>query len=119
MQADGGTRCASICGGFLALYDACQYLLKENLIEENPIISPVAAISGGIINNEILLDLEYIEDSNADVDCNVVMNKNGEIIEFQSTAEGHPFKKAQLDELFTVCQKGIQTIIKEHYPTLG
>ncbi len=118
LQADGGTRCASICGGYIALFDACQYLLNENLIEENPIISPVCAISGGIINNEILLDLEYIEDSNADVDCNVVMNKKGEIIEFQSTAEGHAFKKEQLDELFETCQTGIQTIIKEHYPTL-
>ena len=116
LQADGGTRCASICGGFLALYDACQYLLKENLIEENPIISPVCAISGGIINNEILLDLEYIEDSKADVDCNVVMNKKGEIIEFQSTAEGHTFRKEQLDELFETCKIGIQSIIKENYP---
>ena len=91
-------------------------LVKENLIEENPIISPVCAISGGIINNEILLDLEYIEDSKADVDCNVVMNKKGEIIEFQSTAEGHTFRKEQLDELFETCKIGIQSIIKENYP---
>ncbi|MDD3437703.1 MAG: ribonuclease PH [Candidatus Gastranaerophilales bacterium] len=118
IQADGGTRKASISGGFVALCDAVQYLLDNNLIEENPILANIGAISAGLIDNEVLLDLDYSEDSTAQVDCNVVMNSKGEIIEFQSTAEGAPFNKAQLTELLDTCESGIKKIFEIQNKTL-
>lgn len=118
IQADGGTRTASISGGFVALSDAVQSLLDNNLIEENPIIGNIGAISAGLINNEVLLDLDYGEDSTAQVDCNVVMNSKGEIIEFQSTAEGAPFNKVQLIELLDTCEAGIKKIFEIQNETL-
>lgn len=114
IQADGGTRTASICGGFLALQDAVERLLANGKLIESPIIEPIAAISAGIIDGEVRLDLNYEEDSSAQVDSNIVLTKSGKIIEFQTTAEGEPFSKEQMDEIFAVAQKGIQEIIKKY-----
>ncbi len=111
IQADGGTRCASICGGFVAMNIAFNKLKEQGLLEENPIIEPIAAVSVGLIDGEIKLDLDYSEDSHAQVDSNVVMTKSGKIIEFQTTAEGAPFEKSQLDEIYNLANNAIQKII--------
>ncbi len=111
IQADGGTRCASICGGYLAMNIAFNKLKEQGLLQENPIIEPIAAVSVGLIDGEIKLDLDYSEDSSAQVDSNVVMTKSGKIIEFQTTAEGAPFEKYQLDEIYNLAQNAIQKII--------
>ena len=111
IQADGGTRCASICGGFVAMNLAFERLIEQGLLSENPIIEPIAAVSVGIIDGEVKLDLDYSEDSNAQVDSNVVMTKSSKIIEFQTTAEGAPFEKAQLDEIYSLANQAIQKII--------
>lgn len=111
IQADGGTRTASICGGFLALKDAIEKLIADGKLQENPILEPVAAISAGIVDGEVRLDLNYEEDSSAQVDGNIVLTKSGKIIEFQTTAEGNPFYRKQLVEIFDVAQKGINEII--------
>ena len=112
IQADGGTRTASICGGFLALKIAIEKLLKEGKLKENPIKEPIAAISAGIIDKEIRLDLNYEEDSHAQVDSNIVLTKSGKIIEFQTTAEGEPYEEEQLMQIFNVAKKGINEIIE-------
>lgn len=114
IQADGGTRTASICGGFLALKTAIDKLIADGKLQENPIIEPIAAISAGIVNGEVILDLNYEEDSSAQVDANVVLTKSGKIIEFQTTAEGEPFDKKQLDEIFEKAKKGIDEIISKY-----
>ncbi len=111
IQADGGTRCASICGGFIAMNIAFNKLIEQGLLEENPIIEPIAAVSVGIIDGEVKLDLDYSEDSHAQVDSNIVMTKSSKIIEFQTTAEGNPFEKIQLDEIYTLANEAIQKII--------
>ena len=111
LQADGGTRTASICGGFLALKIAVKKLLKEGKIKENPIIEPIGAISAGIVDGEVRLDLDYIEDSHAQVDSNIVLTKSGKIIEFQTTAEGAPYEQSQMIEIFNVAQHGIKKIV--------
>lgn len=111
IQADGGTRCASICGGFVAMNIAFNKLIEQGLMKENPIIEPIAAVSVGLIDGEIKLDLDYSEDSHAQVDSNVVMTKSSKIIEFQTTAEGAPFDKAQLDEIYNLANQAIQKII--------
>ncbi len=111
IQADGGTRCASICGGFIALNIAVDKLMKDGLLKDNPIVEPIGAVSAGIIDGEIKLDLDYSEDSHAQVDSNVVMTKSGKIIEFQTTAEGAPFEKSQLDEIYTLTADAIKKII--------
>lgn len=113
IQADGGTRTASICGGFLALKIAIEKLLKEGKLEQNPIIEPIAAISAGIVDGEVKLDLNYEEDSHAQVDANIVLTRSGKIIEFQTTAEGEPYDRKQLDEIFDVAKFGIDSIIKK------
>jgi ribonuclease PH len=112
IQADGGTRTASICGGFLALREAVEKLIKAGELEENPIIEPVGAISIGLIGDEILLDLDYEEDSHARVDSNVILTKSGKIVDFQTTAEGEPYKKSQMLELFDVASDGVAKIIE-------
>ena len=114
IQADGGTRCASICGAYIVVEMLVKKLLEEGKLEKNPILEPIAAVSCGIVDGEILLDLEYSEDSTAQVDSNVVMTKSGKIIEFQTTAEGNPFEKAQLLEIFDLAQKAIKKIIKRY-----
>ena len=111
IQADGGTRCASICGGFVAMNIAFEKLIQQGLLQENPIIEPIAAVSVGLIDGEIKLDLDYSEDSTAQVDSNVVMTKSSKIIEFQTTAEGAPFEKYQLDEIYNLANDAIQKII--------
>ena len=111
LQADGGTRPASISGGFLALKIAVEKLLKEGKIKENPIIEPIGAISAGIVDGEVRLDLDYIEDSHAQVDSNIVLTKSGKIIEFQTTAEGAPYEQSQMIEIFNVAQHGIKNIV--------
>ncbi len=112
IQADGGTRTASICGGFLALKIAVEKLLQEGKLQENPIIEPVAAVSAGIVDNEVRLDLNYEEDSHARVDSNVVLTKSGKIIEFQTTAEGEPYDYNQMLEIFATAKNGIEKIIE-------
>ncbi len=112
IQADGGTRTASICGGFLALKDAVEKLIASGDLKENPIVEPIAAISIGMIGEDILLDLNYEEDSHARVDSNVVLTKSGKIVDFQTTSEGEPYEKAKMDELFNIASNGIQKIIK-------
>lgn len=114
IQADGGTRTASICGGFLALKDAVEKLIKIGKLEENPIIEPVGAISVGIVDSEIRLDLNYGEDCSAQADANIVLTKSGKIIEFQTTAEGDPFTKEQMLEIFETAKKGIDEIISKY-----
>ena len=111
IQADGGTRCASICGGFVAMNIAFNKLIEQGLLKESPIIEPIAAVSVGLIDGEVKLDLDYSEDSSAQVDSNVVMTKSSKIIEFQTTAEGAPFDKAQLDEIYNLANEAIQKII--------
>lgn len=111
IQADGGTRCASICGGFVAMNIAFNKLIEQGLLLENPIIEPIAAVSVGIVDDEIKLDLDYSEDSTAQVDSNIVMTKSSKIIEFQTTAEGAPFRKKQLDEIYDLANNAIQKII--------
>jgi len=111
IQADGGTRTASICGGFMALKIAVEKLLEKGDLKENPIKEEIAAISVGIVDNEVRLDLCYEEDSRAQVDSNVVMTKSGKIIEFQTTAEGEPYSQNQLMEIFNTAKDGINKII--------
>lgn len=114
IQADGGTRTASICGGFVALTDAINKLLADRTLKENPIIEPIGAISAGIVNGEVRLDLNYEEDSHAQVDANIVLTKSGKIIEFQTTAEGEPYEYEQMLEIFHLAQKGIKEIIEKY-----
>ncbi|WLT05925.1 ribonuclease PH [Gilliamella apis] len=112
IQADGGTRTASITGACVALVDAINMMLASGKIKQNPIKSLVAAVSVGIVNSEAVCDLEYIEDSNAETDMNVVMTDDGRIIEVQGTAEGEPFSHEELLTLLELAKNGITTIIK-------
>jgi ribonuclease PH len=111
MQADGGTRTASISGAFVALSLAVNKLLASGVINENPIREAVAAISVGILNGKLLLDLNYPEDSACDADINVVMTSSQQLIEIQGTAEGATFSIQQLNDLITMAQKGIEQIL--------
>ncbi len=111
IQADGGTRTASICGGYLALKDAIEKLIEQGFLQESPIIEPIAAISIGIVNGEIKLDLNYEEDSNAQVDSNVILTQSGKIVDFQTTSEGEPYEYEKMLELFAVAKSGIDKII--------
>lgn len=111
IQADGGTRTASICGGYLALRDAINRLIESGELTENPIIEPVGAVSIGIVDGEIKLDLNYEEDSHARVDSNVVLTKSGKIVDFQTTSEGEPYEYERMLELFRIAKSGIDRII--------
>lgn len=111
IQADGGTRCASICGGFIALNTAVEKLMEQGLMKENPILEPIAAVSAGIVDGEVKLDLDYCEDSSAQVDSNIVMTKSAKIIEFQTTAEGNPYDREQLIEILNLGEQAIKNII--------
>ena len=111
IQADGGTRTASICGGFVALKIAVEKLMEQGVLKENPIKEEIGAISVGIVDGDVRLDLCYEEDSHAQVDSNVVMTKSGKIIEFQTTAEGDPYDQKQLIEIFNTAKAGIEQII--------
>ncbi len=114
IQADGGTRCASICGGYIVLEQAVKKLMEQEKLKENPILEPIAAVSVGLINGEVKLDLDYSEDSHAQVDSNIVMTKSGKIIEFQTTAEGNPFTKQELYQILDTAEIAIQKIISKY-----
>jgi len=107
LQADGGTRTASITGGYVALAEACERLLQRRLIASNPIHGQIAAISVGICNGVPVLDLDYAEDSQAETDMNVVMNNGGGFVEIQGTAEGHAFRRHELDALLNLAAEGL------------
>ncbi len=107
LQADGGTRCASITGGLVALQLACQRLIAEGALDRLPLTGTVAAVSCGIVDGVPLLDLDYREDSSAEVDANVVMTGDGGLVEVQATAERTPLSRAHLDELLALAAKGI------------
>lgn len=119
IQADGGTRCASITGGYVALVLACQKLMQQKMIEKNPILDLVAAVSTGIIKGRACLDLDYEEDSKAEVDMNFVMTGKGLFVEVQGTAEHSPFDFAQLDAMRKLAWKGIQEIMREQKKILA
>ena len=111
IQADGGTRCAAITGGWIALKLASDHLVKNQIIDENPIINQVAAISCGIYNDEPILDLDYEEDSNVKTDANFVLNQKNEIIEIQVSAEKDPFSYKDFEKLFELSKGGIEKLI--------
>ena len=111
IQADGGTRTASITGACVALNDAINKMIANGKLKQNPIKSLVAAVSVGIVEGQAVCDLEYIEDSNADTDMNVIMTDDGRIIEVQGTAEGDPFSHDELLQLLELAKNGIATII--------
>jgi ribonuclease PH len=110
LQADGGTRTASITGAWVAAQDAVNYLLKEKIITRNPLIDSVSAISVGVVQGTPLLDLAYEEDSNCDTDMNVVMTGSGGLVEVQGTAEGATFSRLELDNMLNLAQKGINEL---------
>ncbi len=113
LQADGGTRTASICGGMIALELACRWLISTGRLKKSPITSSVGAVSVGILGGQHLLDLPYAEDASAEVDMNLVMNARGELIEVQGTAEGAPFSRADMTVLLDLGAAGIQQILKD------
>lgn len=119
IQADGGTRCASITGGYVALALAIKKLLKSKEILKSPLTGQVAAISTGILNGEALLDLNYEEDSTAEVDMNFVMTGKGEFVEIQGTAEHHPFTDKQMDAMKSLAKKGIRSLVQIQKKTLS
>jgi len=111
LQADGGTRCASITGAFVAVFDAINFLYNEQRIYDFPDYKVTAAISLGIKNDKVILDLDYEEDSKVDVDFNLVANEDLDLIEIQGTAEGAPFNKEKLNEIIDVGEKGVMELI--------
>ena len=110
LQADGGTRCASITGAWIAVADAVEGLLKQGLISTQPLRDSVAAISVGMVEGRAVLDLDYPEDSGCDADMNVVMTGSGRYVEVQGTAEGHTFDRVELNELLALAEAGISTL---------
>lgn len=112
IQADGGTRTASITGGYVALSDAVKKLLDNETLKTNPLTARVASVSVGIYEGTPILDLDYAEDSNAQTDMNVVMNDTGHFIEVQGTAEGHPFSEDELNAMLVLARKGITELFK-------
>lgn len=111
LQADGGTRTASITGGYVALELAINKLLKQRVLDNSPIMERVAAVSVGIVDGELVLDLNYTEDSSAEVDMNVVMSESGKLVEIQGTAESRPFSKKKCMEMIDLAYKGIKHIM--------
>ena len=119
LQADGGTRTASITGGFIALYLALSNLQSNGLIKKIPVLDQVAAVSCGIYNGKVLLDLDYNEDSDAGVDANFVLTGAGKIIEVQATAEDKAFEKSEFNELLKLAEIGISQLVKLQKHALG
>ncbi len=119
IQADGGTRTASITGGYVALADAVQHLLDKKMISKNPLFGKVASVSVGIYNGTPVLDLDYAEDSNAETDMNVVMNDADAFIEVQGTAEGHAFRMDELNAMLELARKGIQELMQAQEEALS
>jgi ribonuclease PH len=119
LQADGGTRTASICGGYVALHDALSRLVALGRLPAHPLREPCAAISVGLVDDVPLLDLAYTEDSRAEVDMNVVMTGSGSLVEVQGTAEGRPFARSELDALVDLAAAGIGRIVDVQTATLA
>lgn len=119
IQADGGTRTASITGACVALIDALQFMQYKKQIYADPFIQKIAAVSVGMVNGEAVLDLDYIEDSSAQSDVNVVMTENGEIIEVQGTAEKKPFTFEQMNQMMLLAQEGIQSLLGVQHAALS
>ena len=119
LQGDGGTRTASVTGGFIALALACQYLVREGYIGRSPIKHYVSGISAGIVDDTAMLDLQYSEDSRAQVDLNCIMNELGEIIEIQGTGEGRSFTVSEQQQLIELCAKGNRELIRKQKEILG
>ena len=119
LQADGGTRTASICGAYVALHDALTRLVQKGTLRANPLTEAVAAVSVGVVDGVCMLDLPYEEDSRAEVDMNVVMTSSGRFIEVQGTAEGMPFSKAELDEMLSLAEHGIAHLLDLQTATLA
>lgn len=119
IQADGGTRTASITGACVALYDAFQKMIEDQIITENPLCELVAAVSVGIVNGDFVADLDYEEDSKADVDMNVVMTESGKFVEIQGTAENTLFSNEDLSQMLYSAKNGIQDLIKRQKSVLN
>jgi ribonuclease PH len=119
LQADGGTRTASITGGFVALSIAVEKMLKEGVIKKNPIHGQIASVSVGIYQGIPVLDLDYPEDSSAETDMNVVMNEAGAFIEIQGTAEGHAFRQEELNSMLALAGSGIESLLKKQQDALA
>ncbi len=119
IQADGGTRTASITGGYVALADAIKHLMDKGVLKSNPLKAHVASVSVGIYQGTPVLDLDYPEDCNAETDMNVVMNEQGDFIEVQGTAEGHPFSRDELLNMLDLAQGGIFTLIEAQKQALA
>jgi ribonuclease PH len=111
LQADGGTRTAAVTGGWVALWQACQWGMKQGILSVDPIRDRVAAISVGVVGGLILLDLDYEDDVNAEVDLNVVMAGSGDLVEVQGTAEGKTFSRHQLDQMLDLAEVGIRELV--------
>jgi len=111
LQADGGTRTAAICGAYVALHDAFTRLIQRGIVRTMPLTEAVAAVSVGVVDGVCMLDLPYEEDSRAEVDMNVVMTSSGRFVEVQGTAEGMPFTKGELDEMLSLAEHGIATLL--------
>lgn len=119
IQADGGTRCASITGAYVALALACRKMVKNGILKRSPILSEVAAVSVGIIDGTAILDLAYAEDSTAEVDMNIVCTGRGKFIEIQGTAEREPFTREQMDEMLALAEKGVNQLFEVQRIALG
>ena len=119
IQADGGTRTASITGGYIALALAIKKILKNGTLKENPLIGNVAGISVGVVNGVAILDLDYLEDSSADVDMNIVMGSSKEFIEIQGTGEEATYSRAQLNELLDLAEEGIEKLMELQNSIIG
>ena len=119
LQADGGTRTASITGAYVALHDAMESLLAERRIKRNPLLGSIAAVSVGIVEGTPVLDLDYAEDSAAETDMNVVMNEAGGFVEIQGTAEGHAFRDDELARMLELARTGIAALVRHQDEALG
>ncbi len=119
IQADGGTRCASITGAYVALALACRKMVRNGSFKRSPLLTEVAAVSVGRIEGTAILDLAYIEDSNAEVDMNVVCTGNGKFIELQGTAERDPFSRDEMNEMLDIAEKGIARLFEIQRAALG
>lgn len=118
LQADGGTRTASITGAYVALVDAVNFLLHNNIVAENPLTDSIAAVSVGKVDGEAVVDLSYEEDSKAEVDMNIVMTGSGKFVELQGTAEGEAFDRSDLDKFLTLGELGIRKLLQEQKAAL-
>lgn len=119
IQADGGTRTAAITGASVALADACQFLLRQGAIQESPLQQLIASVSVGICQGEAVLDLDYLEDSNAETDMNIVMGENGGFVEIQGTAEGSPFSEQEFNAMLALAKQGITNLNQIQKTTLA